>query len=75
MENSNSILFIYFGHTTWHAGLSSPDQGLNLCLLQWQCGFLITGPPGKSLTFILDLSGIKLSILGWQMSPNQFHFS
>lgn len=28
----------------------------------------------KSLTFILDLNGIKLSILGWQMSPNQFHF-
>ena len=54
---------------------SSPDQGSNLCPLQWQCGFLITGPPGKSLTFILDLNGIKLSILGWQMSPNQFHFS
>ena len=25
-----------------------PGQGLNPCLLQWKCGVLTTGPPGKS---------------------------
>ena len=29
--------------------LSSPDQGLILCPLQWKLGALTTGLPGKSL--------------------------
>ena len=28
--------------------LSSPNQGLNPCPLQWKCRVLTTGPPGKS---------------------------
>ena len=29
-------------------GLSLLGQGSNLCSLQWECGVLATGPPGKS---------------------------
>ena len=32
-----------------HVGFSFPEQGLNLCPLHMGGGFLITGPPGKSL--------------------------
>ena len=42
------FLFFFFDHATWHAGSSFPDQGSNLCPLQWKGGFLTTGPPGKS---------------------------
>ena len=34
-------LFI-FGHAAQLAGSYFPDQGLNLCSLQWKCGVLIT---------------------------------
>ena len=36
------------GPATWHTGSEFPDQGSNLCPLQWKCGVLTTGPPGKS---------------------------
>ena len=32
----------------WHEESQFPDQGLNLCPLQWKHGVLTTGPPGKS---------------------------
>ena len=35
-----------------HAGSYFPDQGSNLCPLQWKSGVLTTGPPGKSSTSI-----------------------
>ena len=31
------ILFIYF-LATWHVGSYFPNQGVNLCPLQWKCG-------------------------------------
>ena len=34
-------------HDLWNF----PDQGLNLCPLQWKHGVLTTGPPGKSQNF------------------------
>ena len=37
-----------FGHATRYAGSYFPDQGSNLCPLQWKYGVLTTGPPGKS---------------------------
>ena len=53
-----ALLFIYFkilsifGHTTRHEELL-PDQGSNLCPLQWKRGVLTTGPPGKSWLVLL----------------------
>ena len=31
----------------WHAGSEFPDQGSDLCPLQWKHRVLITGPSGK----------------------------
>ena len=33
-----------------------PHQGWNLCPLQWKCGVLTTGPPGKSNIAFLETS-------------------
>ena len=38
----------FFGHIAQHVGSSLPNQGLNLCLLQWKWGALTPGPLGKS---------------------------
>ena len=38
----------------WHVGNWSPDWGLNLGPLLWEIGVLATGPPGKSLHYILN---------------------
>ena len=43
------IFFFPFGLAVWHARSEFPDQGSNPCLLHWEHGVLITGPPGKSL--------------------------
>ena len=43
------VAIIYFGHTTWHMGLQSPDEGWNPCCLHWECGVSITGLPEKFL--------------------------
>ena len=44
----DSSFFFLFGITTWHAGSYFRHQGQNSCLLQWKCGVLTTGVPGKS---------------------------
>ena len=36
------FFFFLFGCIGWHAGSLFPDQGLNLCPLQWKHGILIT---------------------------------
>ena len=42
-------LFIYlFSCAVWHVGSYFPDQGSNLCPLQWERKVLTTGPLGKS---------------------------
>ena len=38
----------FFNHALEHVGSYFPDQGLNLCLLHWEYGTLISGPPGKA---------------------------
>ena len=37
-----------------HAGSLLPNQGSNLCPLQWKCRLLTTGLPGKSRHLILS---------------------
>ena len=59
--SSSSFLFFFF-HC---AACSFPDQGSNLCPLQWKHGVLTTGPPGNSLSSSfhkLPLSAIFLCI-------------
>ena len=38
-----SFLFVFFRCIMWHVGYYFPNQGWNLCLLQWKRGVLITG--------------------------------
>ena len=38
----------------------SPDQGLNLGPLHWDCGVLATGPPGKSPSVVLEKEYVKV---------------
>ena len=80
----------YFGHIAQHVGSSLPNQGLNLCLLQWKWGVLTTGPRGKPGTFNSSphpagllpssdpqtglLLGLWLPLLFWPLQPG-FHFS
>ena len=42
------IFIISFSYTVEHAEYSLPNQGWNLCSLQWKHRVLTTGPPGKS---------------------------
>ena len=43
------LSFDSFGCIAQHAGSLTRDQGSNMCPLQWKCGVLTTGPPGKPL--------------------------
>ena len=52
-------LFGFAGFSLQHVGtlvvacgILLPDQGLNLAPLHWECGFVATGPPGKSLGYL-----------------------
>ena len=38
----------FFGHAMQHVGSYFPNQGSNLCPLQWKRGVLTTELPGKS---------------------------
>ena len=54
MLSPRSFIFIYFYflffvHTTQHAGSQFSGQGSNQCPLQWKCRVLTAGPRGKSL--------------------------
>ena len=40
--------FFFFWPPSTACGILIPDHGLNLCPLQWKCGVLTAGPPGKS---------------------------
>ena len=40
--------FSFLGRAAQCAGSYFPDQGSNPCSLQWKCGVLTTGLPGKS---------------------------
>ena len=64
-----SFLF-FFGHIAQHVGSSLPNQGLNLCLLQWKWGVLTTGPLGKSQGPFLILLHIQLGFFH-QVTPKQ----
>ena len=61
------ILFIYLGCTTRHVGSQFPDQGSDLCPLQWKLRVLTTELPGKSLK-----EQIKTSFFS---SPTLLHFA
>ena len=51
-----SLFYLFtFDRTAQHVGSQFPNQGSNPCPLQWKHGVLTTGPPGKSLQFILYL--------------------
>ena len=47
-KQANSTSFFWGGHPERHF----PNQGWNSHPLQWTCGILTTGPPGKLLNFI-----------------------
>ena len=44
------FFFFFFGCASRHAGSQFPDQGSNLCPLQWKHRVLTTGLPGNSRT-------------------------
>ena len=46
-KHQYSIIFILWQHYL-ACGILVPDQGSNLCPLQWKHGVLITGPSGRS---------------------------
>ena len=62
--------FFFFGHIAQHVGSSLPNQGLNLCLLQWKWGVLTPGPLGKSQGPFLILLHIQLGFFH-QVTPKQ----
>ena len=50
----NSILFIWLCWVLVVAcGVELADQGWNLSPVHWECRVLATGPPGKSMTYVL----------------------
>ena len=68
-----SSSFFKTGHMAWHLGSSFPDQGLNLCRLQWKCGVLTTEPPGnspKALPFIGDPLPTQSQGCTWGLLPS-----
>ena len=78
-HSSSSFYFLnlVFGHAPRHVGSLFPDQGLNLCPLQWKRRVLTTGPPGKSLATPLltppCCDAEPGADQGWaSLHPNQF---
>ena len=60
----------FFFLAAWHIGSKFPDQGSNLCPLQWKCGALTTGLPGMSpnyLFFFLGCAGSSLLRVGFSL--------
>ena len=47
------LSFFFLCCAMWYVGFWFPDQGWNPGPLQWKCGVLITGPPGKSPKSVL----------------------
>ena len=47
-KKKKKIIYFSFGHAAQRAKSYFPNQGLNLCPLQWKLKVLTTGPPGKS---------------------------
>ena len=43
-----NVIFFFLGCATRHIESQFPDQGWNLCPLQWKREVLTTGPPGNS---------------------------
>ena len=43
------LFFSLFGYIMQHVRSQFPEQGLNLCSLQWKHGILTTGPPRNSV--------------------------
>ena len=57
--------FLFFGCAAQHVGSYFPDQGSNLCPLQWKCRVLTTGLPGNSpATFDWILDSVIFTLLG-----------
>ena len=54
-ESKWPFIFFIFVRVTWHVGSQFPDQGLNLSPLHWKFRVLTTGPPGKSLWYLLKV--------------------
>ena len=63
-------LFFFSCHIAQHVGSSLPNQGLNLCLLQWKWGVFTTGPLGKCQGPFLILLHIQLGFFH-QVTPKQ----
>ena len=53
--------FIIIIAAVQHVGSQFPNQGSNLCPLQWKRGVLTTGPPGKSSAALQWLRGQRES--------------
>ena len=51
-----TLSFLFLCHAVWPEGPQFPDQGLNPRPLQWKCGALTTGLPGKALGKLLKLT-------------------
>ena len=47
------LSFFFLCCAMWYVGFWFPDHGWNPGPLQWKCGVLITGPPGKSPKSVL----------------------
>ena len=77
-ENSCLLFINLFRLTLGHAESQFPNQGSNLCSLQWQLRVLTAGLPGKSLlvdAFISVRSGPSSSApvpLGWLLVYHWF---
>ena len=54
------LLSFFSGCATWHVGLWSPSQGLNLWPPRWKCRALTTVPPGKSLRAFFTMAPLLL---------------
>ena len=53
---SDLTFFFFFCYAAWHVGSQFSHQGLNPHPLQWKCGVLTTGLPGKSWSHLLNSS-------------------
>ena len=52
--------FFFFFFLAEHTGSLFINQGPNLCSLQWKYRVLTTGPPGKSLFWLLTVGEMRI---------------
>ena len=71
-ETQEWVLFFFFSPRHTACRILVPYPGIEPVPLQWRCGVLTTGPPGKSQEWVLDRTWLRWGTLQERNSTESF---